>query len=271
LLALSAVAGYSLILWMVGFSMRFLRRSHPALSYLSESSLPVYILHQAGIVLPGYYLLQLDLPLGVKFLVILLVAVTSTLAVYHFIVRPIPVLRMLFGMPNKRRDALRARTRGSRRPALTIGIAMMAAFSIAEPVNAESASTSGFWWADGGAAKVRVEEIDGVLHGTIVWLRAPFDLDGNLLRDTQHPDPTRHEEPVVGIEMLNGFIAEDDTKRVWSGGTVYDPGNGRTYRGTITMEGDDKLLLRGFIGISLFGRTTTWFRVGREGTHPRSA
>jgi glucan biosynthesis protein C len=270
LLALSAVAGYSIIIALVGFSMHYLRRGHAILSYLSESSLPVYILHQAGIVIPGYYLLQLDLPIGAKFLLLLIVAVASTLAVYHFIVRPIPMLRMLFGMPEKRRNAARSTAGGPRRAATLVALAMLAIL-LAQPARAENPTVVGLWWADGGSAKVSVQEVEGVLRGTIVWLRAPFGLDGNPLRDTNHPDDARHEDRVIGIEMLNGFVAEEGVAGKWSGGNVYDPGNGRTYQGTITMDGKDRLLLRGFIGISLFGRTTTWFRVGSEGTHPRKS
>jgi len=57
---------------------------------------------------------------------------------------------------------------------------------------------------------------------------------------------------------------------IWKGGSVYDPGNGRTYRGTIRMDGEDRLLLRRFIGISLLGRTTTWIRVGSEESPPQA-
>lgn len=264
LLALSAVAGYSIILALVGFSMHYLRRGNRVLGYLSESSLPVYILHQAGIVIPGYYLLQLDLSISSKFFTLLFVAVASTLAVYHFIVRPIPILRMLFGMSVKHAAAARPR---ARRSAAAASIAT-AALLVAQPVQAEGPAAVGLWWADGGAAKVQVREEEGVLYGTIVWLRSPFGLDGNPLRDTNHPDEDRHDDSVIGIEMLQGFVAENGTTDRWSGGSVYDPGNGSTYQGTITMDGEDRLLLRGFIGISLFGRTTTWFRVGSEGTHP---
>ena len=266
LLALTAVAGYTVILALVGFSMHHLRHGNRVLSYLSESSLPVYILHQAGIVIPGYYLLQLDLPIAIKFGTLLIVAVATTLAVYHFVVRPIPVLRMLFGMPARSRNAMSSR---AARTAASIGLAA-AALLIAQPTQAGEVTAVGLWWADGGSAKVQVQEMDGALQGTIVWLRAPFGLDGNPLRDANHPDAARRDAPVIGIQMLAGFAPDEDTTGRWSGGSVYDPGNGRTYRGTITMDGDNRLLLRGFMGISLFGRTTTWFRVGTEGTHPRT-
>jgi uncharacterized protein (DUF2147 family) len=47
---------------------------------------------------------------------------------------------------------------------------------------------------------------------------------------------------------------------LWKGGSVYDPQNGKIYRGKITLVSPNKLDLRGFVGIPLFGRTTTWTR-----------
>ena len=45
---------------------------------------------------------------------------------------------------------------------------------------------------------------------------------------------------------------------------MYDPGSGRKYRAILTVEGPDRLLLRGYFGIRLLGRTTRWIRVGGE-------
>ncbi len=47
------------------------------------------------------------------------------------------------------------------------------------------------------------------------------------------------------------------------GGTIYDPGSGTTYWCRLTLDGD-RLLLRGYVGVPLFGRTTAWIRVGAE-------
>jgi uncharacterized protein (DUF2147 family) len=46
----------------------------------------------------------------------------------------------------------------------------------------------------------------------------------------------------------------------WTGGRVYDPNSGNTYRGTITLIDADTLKLRGYVGITLFGRTEIWKR-----------
>ncbi len=266
LLASTAVAGYCVIIVLVGLALKTLRRGNPVISYLSESSLPVYILHQVGIVVPGYYLLQLDLPVSVKLPLLLVVSTSLTLAVYHWVVRPNAVLRFVFGMPAKP-AALRFAVRAG--AATTLGIVSMVLL-FAPSAGAGEATAAGLWWADNGSAQVEVHESDGALTGTIVWLRAPFGVDGQTLRDINHRDASRHDTPVVGLAMLSGFRRDSDDAEIWTGGSVYDPGNGRTYQGTIRMDGEDRLLLRGFIGISLLGRTTTWIRVGSEELPPQA-
>lgn len=273
LLAMTAVAGYGLILGLVGFAMEKLRRGNLALTHLSEASLPIYILHQAGIVIPGFYLVRLELPVGVKFALLLITSVVLTGVVYHWIVRPFAPLRVAFGMAHRRRREARA---GKQSLSASLSRSLCAVMCVASAVllpaplaHAEGAGAVGLWWADGGSAQVDVREKDGELTGTIVWLRAPFDLEGHSLRDVHHPDASRHDEPVIGLDMLRGFHADSHNAGTWIGGSVYDPGNGSTYRGTIRMDGPDRLLLRGFIGISLFGRTTAWIRVGSEDVPPR--
>ena len=66
----------------------------------------------------------------------------------------------------------------------------------------------------------------------------------------------------IGIQILSGLEAGAD--QTWSGGTIYDPTGGKTYRCTLQLEGDSRLRIRGYIGVPLLGRTTTWIRVGSE-------
>jgi uncharacterized protein (DUF2147 family) len=67
---------------------------------------------------------------------------------------------------------------------------------------------------------------------------------------------------ILGLEILRGLHPAGDA--TWDGGTIYDPATGRTYRCAASLDGPDRLLLRGYVGIRLLGRTTTWLRVGAE-------
>jgi len=100
---LGTIVGYMIIIWVLGWAHEHLRFRNRALDYLAESALPVYILHQAGIVFPGWFIVNLEAPLPVKFVLLLVTAVTVTMLFYHFLVRPIEPARLLFGMKPKRK------------------------------------------------------------------------------------------------------------------------------------------------------------------------
>ena len=76
--------------------------------------------------------------------------------------------------------------------------------------------------------------------------------------DIENPKVELRSRELRGLTILSGFHYESDGS--WVDGRVYDPNSGNTYKGTITLVDNDTLKLRGFIGISLFGRTETWTR-----------
>ncbi len=100
--ALSAVAGWCGVVFLLGLAARHLRRPGPWLSYLAESAFPVYILHQLGVVGVGVFVVALPLGVPAKFALLVPLSLLATLAVYHFVVRPLGVLRFLHGMKRRR-------------------------------------------------------------------------------------------------------------------------------------------------------------------------
>jgi uncharacterized protein (DUF2147 family) len=114
-------------------------------------------------------------------------------------------------------------------------------------------------------ARIEIIRCDGRYCGRIVWLKVPDYPDGSPdgipgtpKLDHNNPDPARKKDPVIGLQIVRDFGYDGDNR--WKGGTVYDPKNGKTYRGKITLVAPDRLDLRGYIGISLIGRTATWTR-----------
>lgn len=133
------------------------------------------------------------------------------------------------------------------------------------PVLAEGAI--GLWWADAGGAKVDLQrcEPDGeALCGRLVWLGRPLDLTGCPLRDENNPDAALRKRELLGIRMVEGLRPHPTRAGVWEGGTVYDPGSGSTYSADVRLDGPGRLLLRGYLGLPILGRTETWTRVGES-------
>ena len=66
-------------------------------------------------------------------------------------------------------------------------------------------------------------------------------------------------KPVIGLTIIRGLSRDGDE---WSGGTILDPESGKTYRVLLQLQdGGKKLKVRGYIGVSLLGRTQYWRRV----------
>lgn len=133
----------------------------------------------------------------------------------------------------------------------------------------------GEWVTVEAKSRVRIEPCGNRLCGRIVHLKEPnYPADddkgmaGRVKVDRENPDPRLRAQPVLGLRILQGFTPGPGP--VWEGGTVYDPENGRTYRCKMTLDDNGRLQLRGFIGFSWIGRTTTWTRQPPATTGPKS-
>ena len=167
-------------------------------------------------------------------------------------------------------------------------LAITVAWTLLSPAHAEDAPTGadallGKWVTEDGIARVEIWKpkkpaatvqkpkedklrgLYGTYCGKITWLKEPNFPEGDeeagqAKRDRKNPDASKRDKPVIGLLMLKGFSYESKGK--WSGGTIYDPENGKTYKCQITMAADKPkvLNLRGYIGIPALGRTTIWSR-----------
>lgn len=119
------------------------------------------------------------------------------------------------------------------------------------------AITDGTWFNEEKTARVAFYESKGKLYGKIVWLKDPNE-NGKPRTDINNPIETLRSKPLMGLVFLKGFEKEGANK--WEDGEIYDPKNGKTYSCYITEISTTKLEARGYIGISLLGRTTTFSR-----------
>ena len=189
MLAGTAIAGWCFVLAFLGWARQMLSFTMPALDYLTESAFPVYLLHQSAIVIPGYFLIQLPLGLWTKFVLLFTLSSASTLAVYHFLVRPFSLPRFLCGMKAKTRPLQRRLAAGLAAAGIILAVTLAIVTAAAgEAVREPAAYPVGLWYAEGGAAQIDLRDCGGALCGRVVWLRSPFDEHGCELRDRYNPD-----------------------------------------------------------------------------------
>ena len=140
---------------------------------------------------------------------------------------------------------------------LFVAVAVMAAPNIV----AAADSPAGTWRTiDDKTKKERsiivITEENGEFKGVVEQLfDQPDDDPSHLCKECKGE---RKDKPIIGMTILWGLKKDGDT---WSGGEILDPKNGKIYRCKMTLSKDGNSLdVRGFIGISLLGRTQTWLR-----------
>ena len=123
----------------------------------------------------------------------------------------------------------------------------------------------GTWYNQEKDAQIEVYKCGEKFCGKIVWLKVPDYPEGSKdgtpgtpKLDHNNPDAAHSRDPIVGLNIVKDFSYDQENR--WNGGSVYDPKNGKTYKGKMTLVDQSRLDLRGYIGISLIGRTTTWTR-----------
>ena len=117
--------------------------------------------------------------------------------------------------------------------------------------------TQGTWFNEQKTSKIQFYKQGNKLFGKIVWLKEPLE-NGKPRVDKFNSDAKLKIRPLMGLVFLTNFTA--DGEKVWEDGEIYDPNNGKTYSCTIKIKKSNELEIRGFIGISLLGRTTIWTR-----------
>jgi len=134
---------------------------------------------------------------------------------------------------------------------------VLSLFLFSTMAKAQTDRLEGLWYNQEKTGKVLITKgTDGKFYGKVVWLKEPNE-NGKPKVDRMNVDPKLRSRPRLGLQVLAGFEKDGDDK--YTGGTIYDPLNGKTYSCKITYKGKT-LDIRGYIGISLFGRTTVWSR-----------
>jgi uncharacterized protein (DUF2147 family) len=137
----------------------------------------------------------------------------------------------------------------------TLSVLLLALlFSV--PALADPAAVAGTWLSGDGDGLIEVRVSGNEISGMILGSRNK-DPD-RPTTDIHNPDPALRDQLLIGLEIFSGFNYDGDG--AWSGGFIYDPNSGKTYRCKLKLKDRNTLKLRGYIGISLLGRTDVWTR-----------
>lgn len=129
---------------------------------------------------------------------------------------------------------------------------------------AGSATINGSWKTEENKSKVEIFQCAEKICGKITWMKEPLYTEakegpiGKPKLDHNNPEVSLKSRPLLGLQIMEGFTVSGDD--AWANGTIYDPENGKTYKCKMKMTSPERLEVRGYIGISLIGRTAVWTR-----------
>lgn len=134
---------------------------------------------------------------------------------------------------------------------IALGFLLATGFAAA----ASAAEVNGFWEGPIRHVIVRVEACDDAICGNIVTSdRLKTNPD---LLDEKNPDPQLRGRSLKGLALFYGLKGGPPK---WSGGHIYNPDDGNTYRGSVELVGEDKLILKGCV-LGFICKSQQWFRV----------
>lgn len=115
--------------------------------------------------------------------------------------------------------------------------------------------TKGTWYNEEKDSKLQFFKTGDKLFCKVIWVDPNAHLPAT---DIHNPNDKLKSQPTIGLVFLKNFVYKNNN--VWEDGTVYDPKNGKTYSGIVTIVNANKIDLRGYIGFSLIGRTSHFTR-----------
>lgn len=133
---------------------------------------------------------------------------------------------------------------------LAIAVALLTAAA-----GAETQPLAGNWRSPTGS----IIKVAGCGNGGVCLTLMQVEKTAPGRVDHNNPDPQLRHRSLCGLRIGEGFKPADGGVKA-DGGSIYDPKSGRTYRGSLALDGDE-LKLRGYLGLKLLGRTEEWTRV----------
>jgi len=118
----------------------------------------------------------------------------------------------------------------------------------------------GYWLTENEKAIIQLYGCGDAACGKIVWLAEPLGEDGAPKTDKNNPDPAMQDRLLCGLELIGG-LRRAEQPGDWEGGAIYNSQDGAEYSVEVMTEAWDMLEVRGYLGVSLLGKSQVWTRV----------
>lgn len=124
---------------------------------------------------------------------------------------------------------------------------------------AHAADAYGLWLTENKRSVIKVEPCGTKLCGHIQWI-----IEGGMQHDTKNPQENLKGQPMCGLQIMQGFVQNKNNANEWQDGKIYKADEGDIYNATIKMTSADEMVVRGYVGIPLLGKSQTWKRVNAQ-------
>lgn len=136
---------------------------------------------------------------------------------------------------------------------LWVGVWTLASGAFLHAADDPQTDVLGNWLTEPKSGIIQISRRgDGLYEGKIVGGNQPGRMDD------KNPDPAKRQQILRGQIILHDLKYDGAGK--WSGGSIYDPDSGKTYKCKMELLGDGRLKVRGYIGVSLLGKSQLWTR-----------
>ncbi|GAB2523018.1 DUF2147 domain-containing protein [Spirosoma aerophilum] len=127
---------------------------------------------------------------------------------------------------------------------------LVLAFAVNSYAQTNPSTILGQWLSPKKDSRIQIYKQGTAYFGKIMWGT------GGPAKDEKNPDPALRSRDLIGVVILNDFTF--DGNNTWQNGTIYDPRDGKTYSCKMNLKDPTHLNIRGYVGVSLFGRTEVW-------------
>ncbi|MEM7617850.1 MAG: DUF2147 domain-containing protein [Pseudomonadota bacterium] len=117
----------------------------------------------------------------------------------------------------------------------------------------------GLWLTQNERSVIQVEKCGDELCGKIHWI-----IKGGMQTDTKNPNMSLRDQKICGLQIVSGLKQSSHDGNYWLDGKIYKADDGDTYNAKIQMLSNDEMTLRGYLALSLLGKSQTWKRVSAK-------